>query len=59
VGLGEIAFDDIPGLIEIEATFEPDARNRSTYDGLHREFLAIYKATRAICDRLNRKGVSS
>jgi xylulokinase len=53
VGLGEIAFEDIPSLIQIEATWEPDPRNRSTYDALHREFLAFYRATKGIYRRLN------
>ncbi|HVN71338.1 MAG TPA: FGGY-family carbohydrate kinase, partial [Desulfomonilia bacterium] len=34
VGLGEIDFDDIPGLMEYEDTFEPEPANRRIYDEL-------------------------
>jgi xylulokinase len=47
VGLGYISFDDIPNLIEFKNTFKPDSANRTVYDGLFREFLAIYKNNKA------------
>jgi len=53
VGLGEIAFEDIPGLIAYEGICEPDSANRATYDRMHHEFLAIYKAMKGIYRRLN------
>ncbi len=53
VGLGRIAFDDIPNLIEIERTFHPNPENRVIYDELFAEFVQIYKSNRRIFHRLN------
>jgi xylulokinase len=54
VGLGEIVFDDIPGFIEYENTFEPNPSNRKLYDELFGEFVRIYRNNRAMFMRLNR-----
>lgn len=54
VGLGYIAFGDIPGLIEIEEIYAPDPGNRKVYDELFREFLRIYRNNRSMFRRLNR-----
>lgn len=54
VGLGEIAFEDIPALIEYGGSFEPDPGNRHVYDRLFREFRGIYRNNRAMYRRLNR-----
>lgn len=54
VALGHISWDDIPDLVEYENTFEPDRKNRETYDRLFREFLGIYKNNRAMFRRLNK-----
>jgi len=53
VGLGEIDFDDIPGLMEYEDTFEPEPANRRIYDELFSEFVKIYRNNRSIYHRLN------
>lgn len=53
VGLGHIRFDDIPGLTEYEAEFEPDPKNRDIYDLLFREFVEIYRKNKPIFFRLN------
>jgi xylulokinase len=53
VGLGEIIFDDIPGLMEYENIFEPDPSNRSLYDELFGEFVRIYRNNRTMYHRLN------
>lgn len=54
VGMGHISFDQVPGLVEYEKTFEPDPRNRAIYDELFREFLTIYKKNKSMYKRLNR-----
>ncbi|MCP4756384.1 MAG: xylulose kinase [Proteobacteria bacterium] len=54
VGLGELAFDDVPGLVRHEATFEPDPDNKPVYDELYSAFIEIYKANRKIYRKLNR-----
>jgi xylulokinase len=54
VGLGHISFDDIPGLMEKDATFVPDPANRKLYDELFSEFLKIYRNNKSMFRRLNR-----
>ncbi|MBP7584177.1 MAG: FGGY-family carbohydrate kinase [Spirochaetes bacterium] len=53
VGMGEIGFVDIPGLVKHTAKFEPDPKNRKIYDELFEEFVGIYKNNRAMYGRLN------
>lgn len=55
VGLGEISFDDIPSLMEYDATYEPDPANRKVYDAMFREFVQVYRNNRAMYARLNRR----
>ncbi len=57
VGLGEITFADIPGLIQCERTFSPNPANRGIYDALFAEFLAIYRNNKAMYRRLNRQAL--
>jgi xylulokinase len=54
VGLGLIEFEDISNLIRYQATYAPDPPRRALYDTMYHEFLAIYKATHKIHERLNR-----
>ena len=54
VALGEISFDDIPGLMEIEKTHVPNPANRKVYDELFSAFVHIYRNNHAMYRRLNR-----
>lgn len=54
VALGHLRVEEIPSLVGIAETFEPDPRNRAVYDELFREFVNLYKANKAIFARLNR-----
>jgi len=54
VGLGEISFEDIPGLVPWDSAYLPNPDNRSGYDELFDAFLAIHAANRKIYHRLNR-----
>ena len=54
VGLGEISFEDIPGLMEYDRAFEPFQSDRRIYDTMFREFVGIYKNNRSMFKRLNR-----
>ncbi|HNY65431.1 MAG TPA: FGGY-family carbohydrate kinase [Deltaproteobacteria bacterium] len=54
VGLGEISFDDIPGLMQYQCTFTPDRENRGVYDELFSAFTRIYHRNRSLFRRLNR-----
>ncbi len=53
VAMGRMSFDDVPARVPVDATFEPDAGNRSLYDGLFDEFVNVYKRTRKIAARMN------
>jgi len=53
-GLGEIGFDDIPGLVEYDNIFTPNQKNVSIYNELYNAFRSIYKANKAIYQKLNR-----
>lgn len=55
VGMGYIAFDDIPDLIQYEKTFYPNQANRKLYDELYAVFLDIFKKNHNIFRRLNAK----
>lgn len=54
MALGCITFDDIPGRVQIVNSYEPNPDHRKIYDQLFSEFVNIYKASKAICTRLNR-----
>ncbi|HDL49602.1 MAG TPA: xylulose kinase, partial [Actinobacteria bacterium] len=53
VKLGYLQLDDIPDLVEINATYRPNPDHRAVYDRLYREYLNLYKANRRIYARLN------
>ena len=53
VALGQIKFEDIPGLVKFSGVFEPDPKNRRIYDELFREFVEIYNQNRPMFKRLN------
>ena len=53
VGLGYMAFDDIPKYIKIRNTFEPNPDNRRIYDDLYGAYLDIYKKNKSIHKKLN------
>ncbi|WNG40356.1 xylulose kinase [Archangium violaceum] len=54
VALGHLTVDEIPSLVPIANTFEPNPKNRGLYDELFREFVNLYKCNKAIFARLNR-----
>ncbi len=53
VALGELSWDDIPALVPIAATFEPDPANAAVYGPMFDEFVNLYRSTRKIAARLN------
>jgi len=54
VGLGEIEFRDVPGLVGIEQVFEPQAAQRAVYDERFAAFVELHKRLRRLYRRLNR-----
>ena len=53
VGLGEIAFADVPRLIEIKQAYAPLRANCALYDERFEIFVQIYKQMKHIYQRLN------
>jgi xylulokinase len=54
VGLGQLAFGDLPELVPCRRTFLPDPARRMLYDELYGTFLSIYRQNRGLYARLNR-----
>ncbi|MDD3828533.1 MAG: FGGY-family carbohydrate kinase [Anaerolineae bacterium] len=54
-GLGEITFDDVPGLVPIKRTAMPDPQNRAVYDQAFEAFQQIYRRMSPVYKRLNRR----
>ncbi len=54
MALGEVAADDLPGLVPIDRVFTPDPAQRATYDRLYAEFPKLYSRQKRMFARLNR-----
>jgi len=54
IALGRIGVDQIPGMVEVGRTFDPDPTAVKVYAELYREFVNLYKQTKQIHRRLNR-----
>jgi xylulokinase len=54
VALGRVRVEDIPAMVDVGDSVEPDPSNRAVYDELYGEFVKLYKQTKAIHRRLNR-----
>lgn len=53
VGLGLLRFEDVPGLIEVERSFEPSRTDRRLYDDLFGTFTELHKRLAPLYRRLN------
>lgn len=54
VALGHLRWEDVPSAVAVRNTFEPDTRNKETYDRLFDGFRATYKGTRRMYAKFNR-----
>jgi len=54
VALGEITFDQVPDLVRVARSYEPDLACEGLYDELFREFVGFYRRNRKAYARLNR-----
>jgi xylulokinase len=54
VALGELDFDQVPGLVAVSASFSPDPARAELYGRLSAEFIGLYKRNRRAHVRLNR-----
>lgn len=53
VGLGYLKFEDIPQMIKVKTTYQPNPENRPVYDKMFSEFQTFYKQNKASYQRLN------
>ncbi|HZU79896.1 MAG TPA: FGGY-family carbohydrate kinase [Acidimicrobiales bacterium] len=53
IALGALDPAEIPALVDVRASFEPDPAMATLYDERFHEFVALYKQTKAIHRRLN------
>ena len=54
VGLKEIAFSDIPAMVNFKKIYMPDPQNRKVYEEKFSVFKQIYHQMKGIYSRLNR-----
>jgi len=54
VALGRMSFSQVPGCVPIARTYTPNPEHRAIYDDLYREYLGLYRRSRAAFARLNR-----
>jgi xylulokinase len=54
LALGEVEFEEIAGLVPVDARFEPDAVRAAVYDRLFGEFPNLYRWQKPMFSRLNR-----
>jgi xylulokinase len=57
VGLGELAWDDVPSRVKVKQPIEPNASHLAVYDERYAEFQELYAKNRATFSRMNRKGI--
>lgn len=43
ISIGELTWDDVPKLVPIAASYEPDRASRSRYDQQYRAFRELYR----------------
>jgi xylulokinase len=55
VALGELTFDQVPDLVRVAMSYEPDPAQKGLYSKLFREFVGFYRRNRKAYARLNRE----
>ena len=59
ISLSRLSMDDVPGLVHVTHTFEPDSRNREVYEPMYAEFKRFYDRLHGSYSRLNRLSPSA
>ena len=54
LALGRITLADIPAMVAVRRTYEPDPVHADEYELLFGEFVTLYRQTKGIFKRLNR-----
>jgi xylulokinase len=58
VALGRVSVTDIPAMVTVKATYRPNPATSQVYELMSAEFVNLYKQTKAIHKRLNRRRLS-
>ena len=58
ISLGRLSLDEVPGLVRVDRTFEPDFRCRRVYEPMYAEFKRFYDRLHGSYARLNGAGRS-
>ena len=53
VGLGEIAYSDVPRLVDFKAIYSPQAANRKLYDEKFEIFKQVYRRMKPVYEKVN------
>ncbi|MFO7584984.1 MAG: FGGY-family carbohydrate kinase [Anaerolineales bacterium] len=53
VGLGEISFDNVPGLVQFKRRYQPMPAHRAAYDEHFGNFVDIYRRMKSLYRRMN------
>ncbi len=53
MGLNEISYTDIPGLVKIRRDYLPTEKNRTMYDQRFEQFIEIYKQMKTVYKKMN------
>jgi xylulokinase len=53
LALGHIALADVPAMVEVKATYTPEAKASALYAERLKEFVNLYEKTKGIHKRLN------
>jgi len=53
VALGELTWDQIPGLVQVERVYRPDPANRAVYERSYAALRELHRRTRRLYARLN------
>ena len=53
VGLGQLRFADVPEVVRIRETYEPDPGTASIYNGLYARLREVHRAMRGVYHRMN------
>lgn len=54
VGIGDLAWSDIPSRVRVAASYRPDPQHRAVYDRQYRTFTSLYRKNRRTYARHNR-----
>jgi len=54
IALGRLSLADVPNLVRVGSTFDPDPAGQAVYEPLYQEFTRLYGRLHRLYARLNR-----